>query len=185
MKKLFATFCLTALAATTYAVADIKIESPDMDAGKKMALAQVGNQNGCTGSNISPAVAWKDLPEGTRSVAVTMFDPDARQGSGFWHWIIYNIPPQSTALPADAGNPNSGVKPVQAILGKNDAGTNDYTGACPPVGERDHRYILSVWALGIDALPKEAGLSGTAFKGYLDKYSLGSKNLIVKYGRSK
>jgi Raf kinase inhibitor-like YbhB/YbcL family protein len=185
MKNLLATLTLSALAAATYAAPNIKIESPDMDAGKKMALAQVGNANGCTGSNISPAVAWKDLPAGTRSVAVTMFDPDARQGTGFWHWIIYNIPPQTTALPANAGDPNSGVTPAQAILGKNDAGTNDYTGACPPVGARDHRYILTVWALGIDALPEEAGLSGTAFKGYLDKYSLGSKNLIVKYGRAK
>ncbi len=185
MKNLLAILSLAALVATTYAATNIKIESPDMSPGKKMALAQVGNQNGCTGGNISPAVAWKDLPEGTRSIAVTMFDPDARQGTGFWHWIIYNIPSQTIALPADAGNPNSGVKPAQAILGKNDAGTNDYTGACPPVGARDHRYILTVWALSINALPQEAGLSGTAFKGYLDKYSLGSKNLIVKYGRAK
>ena len=128
-------------------------------------------------------------------MAVTLFDQDANKGSGMWHWLMYNIPPNTGGtpgsgaggLPANAGAAadmaSSGTMPLGAQMGKNDKGDYAYIGACPPVGERDHRYILTVWALGIDALPEEAGLSGTAFKGYLDKYAIASKNLTAKYGR--
>lgn len=188
MHRPLLTIGLTLMATSAFAAPDFFISSPAFDKDlKTLPPEQIGNQPGCNGPNQSPAVSWKDLPKGTKSVAVTLFDQDANKGSGLWHWVVFNIPPTAGGLPANAGAAedmaSSGTMPVGAQMGKNDKGDYAYIGACPPVGERDHRYILTVWALAIDALPEEAGLSGTAFKGYLDKYSLGSKNLSAKYGR--
>src|SRR6516162_8030734 len=99
---------------------------------------------GCAGNNQSPHLAWSGAPAGTKSFAVTCLDPDAPTGSGFWHWVVANIPPNVTELPLDAGNPASGKMPAGAVTLRNDIGTNEYVGPCSPEGEGPHRYFFAV-----------------------------------------
>jgi Raf kinase inhibitor-like YbhB/YbcL family protein len=103
---------------------------------------------GCSGGNQSPQLSWSGAPEGTRTFAVTCFDPDAPTGSGFWHWVVANIPGTVSELPLDAGNPASGKLPAGAVTLRNDAGTNAYAGPCPPQGDHPHRYYFTVFAVG-------------------------------------
>lgn len=103
---------------------------------------------GCSGGNQSPQLSWSDAPGGTRSFAVTCYDPDAPTGSGFWHWVVANIPANVTELPLDAGNPASGKLPAGAVTLRNDAGTNAYAGPCPPQRDHPHRYYFTVFAVG-------------------------------------
>jgi Raf kinase inhibitor-like YbhB/YbcL family protein len=114
---------------------------------------------GCSGNNHSPQLSWSGAPAGTRSFTVTCFDPDAPTGSGFWHWVVVNLPPSVTELPFDAGNPASGKLPAGALQLRNDAGTQGYAGACPPQGDHPHRYLFTVFAVGVDQLPVNADTS--------------------------
>jgi Raf kinase inhibitor-like YbhB/YbcL family protein len=114
---------------------------------------------GCSGGNVSPQLAWSGAPQGTRSIALTCYDPDAPTGSGFWHWVVVNIPANVTELPLGAGNPKSGNIPAGALQIRNDVGTPEYVGPCPPQGDHPHRYLFTVFAVGVDALPVNADSS--------------------------
>jgi Raf kinase inhibitor-like YbhB/YbcL family protein len=103
---------------------------------------------GCSGGNKSPELAWSGAPDGTQSFALTVFDPDAPTGSGFWHWVVVNIPPTVTELPMDAGNPRSGLLPQGARQVRTDFGAPGYGGPCPPMGDHPHRYLFTVYAVG-------------------------------------
>jgi len=103
---------------------------------------------GCAGGNQSPHLAWSGAPAETKSFAVTCFDPDAPTGSGFWHWLVVNIPPTVTELPLDAGNPACGMLPRGALMTRTDLGKPGYGGPCPPQGDHPHRYIFTVFAVG-------------------------------------
>jgi Raf kinase inhibitor-like YbhB/YbcL family protein len=105
---------------------------------------------GCTSAGVSPELSWSGAPAGTESYVVTMFDPDAPTGSGFWHWVAWDIPADTTSLPTGA------TLPASSIDGQNDAGTIGYTGPCPPPGDGTHHYEITVIAvntptLGLDA----------------------------------
>jgi Raf kinase inhibitor-like YbhB/YbcL family protein len=112
---------------------------------------------GCAGSNVSPALAWSGAPEAARSFAVTCFDPDAPTGSGFWHWVVVNIPPDVSCLPLGAGS-GDGL-PAGALQTRTDFGTPGYGGPCPPEGDHPHRYLFTLYAVGLDSLPVEADTS--------------------------
>lgn len=101
---------------------------------------------GCTDPGVSPELSWSGAPPSTRSYAVTMFDPDAPTGSGFWHWVAWDLPASTTSLPTGA------TLPPGAVSGENDAGTLGYTGPCPPEGDRAHRYQIRVIALNVRSL---------------------------------
>ena len=105
---------------------------------------------GCAGGNVSPQLSWSGAPEGTQSFALTCYDPDAPTGSGFWHWVVINIPSDVTSLPAGA---SGGSMPAGAIEMRNDTGQSSYGGPCPPEGDHPHRYIFTLHAVGLDALP--------------------------------
>jgi Raf kinase inhibitor-like YbhB/YbcL family protein len=109
---------------------------------------------GGTGGNISPALAWSGAPDGTRSYALTCFDPDAPTGSGFWHWLVVNLPAEVADLPAGAGNDDE--LPGAAIHVRTDFGTAGYGGPCPPEGDHPHRYLFTIHALDVASLPVEA-----------------------------
>src|SRR5262245_41892497 len=94
----------------------------------------------------------KSGPITKESFAVTLYDPDAPTGSGWWHWVVYNIPGSTTSLPAGAGDPSSGLLPAGAAQGNTDFGTPGYGGPCPPQGDKPHRYIVTVFALDTDKL---------------------------------
>jgi Raf kinase inhibitor-like YbhB/YbcL family protein len=110
---------------------------------------------GCSGSNRSPQLSWSGAPDDTRSFTLTCFDPDAPTGSGFWHWVVVNMPPTTIELPLDAGNPTAGKLPAGALMVRNDAGTREYAGPCPPAGDT-HRYIFTIFAVGVDQLAVNA-----------------------------
>ena len=105
-----------------------------------------------TAGNISPSLSWKDPPAGTKSFAVTVYDPDAPTGSGWWHWVVFNLPADVRSLPAGAGNPASGKLPKGAVQSLTDFGAPGYGGPCPPRGDRPHRYVFTVHALKVDKL---------------------------------
>jgi Raf kinase inhibitor-like YbhB/YbcL family protein len=114
---------------------------------------------GCGGGNKSPHLAWSGAPAGTKSFAVHCFDPDAPTGSGFWHWVVVNIPANVSELKLDAGNPTSGLLPKGALQTRTDFGKPGYGGPCPPEGHGPHRYQFTLFAVKQDALPVAADTS--------------------------
>lgn len=139
-------------------VAVFSLISEDIQDGEKLPLAQVSGMMGKGGQDLSPQLAWSGFPTGTKSFAVTMYDPDAPTGSGFWHWAVANIPGSITSLSRSAGDDEGAGLPAGALQLKNDAGMARYLGAAPPDGHGKHRYIFAVHALDIEKLdiPAEA-----------------------------
>jgi Raf kinase inhibitor-like YbhB/YbcL family protein len=105
-----------------------------------MANAQVFKGMNCTGSNISPALQWHGAPPAAKSFALTVYDPDAPTGSGWWHWVTYNIPAATTQLGAGAGDPAKALMPSGSVQGNTDFGVPGYGGPCPPQGDKPHHY---------------------------------------------
>src|SRR5581483_1697559 len=105
---------------------------------------------GCAGGNKSPHIAWSGAPAGTKNFAVHCHDPDAPTGSGFWHWVVVNIPASATALPAGAGG--GSTLPAGALQVRTDFGKPGYGGPCPPEGDHPHRYFFTVFAVDTEKL---------------------------------
>ena len=145
------------LAADPYSrlppTASFTVTSTDIKAGEALPLAQLGSNFGFTGKNLSPNLSWKGFPAGTKSFAVTTFDPDAPTPSGFWHWAVANIPATSTGLATGAGNPDGSILPKGAFQLPNDVRMPGYVGATPLPGTGRHRYFFVVHALDIETLP--------------------------------
>jgi Raf kinase inhibitor-like YbhB/YbcL family protein len=114
---------------------------------------------GCDGGNVSPAVSWKDPPTGTKSFALTLYDPDAPTGSGWWHWQVWNIGPTVTGFA-------EGQVPAGVAQGKGDVGRRGYLGPCPPPGSGPHRYVFTIYALKVDKLDVDPANASGAFVGY-------------------
>jgi hypothetical protein len=159
------------------------LTSGDVAPGARVGERHVFNGFGCSGQNVSPALAWRGAPEGTKSFAVTVYDPDAPTGSGWWHWVVYNIPAGTTALPAGAGAGASGGLPAGAAQGTTDFGTAGYGGPCPPPGDPAHRYVFTVHALKVARLDLPANATA-AFVGFnLNANRLASASFTARYGR--
>src|SRR3954447_12770885 len=151
--------------------------------GDYLGPDQVLSENfgfGCAGGNISPQLSWSGAPEGTRSFAVTCYDPDAPTGSGFWHWVVVNIPADVTSLPAGA---SSGGLPAGALETRTDVGKPGYAGACPPEGDHPHRYLFTVFAVGADSLPVEADTSAAVVGFQLNFNTLAKASLMGLFKR--
>ena len=133
---------------------------------------------GCAGGNKSPHLRWFGAPEGTRSFAVTCYDPDAPTGSGFWHWVVVNIPSDVTELAMDAGSPTAGLLPAGALQTRTDFGAPGYGGPCPPEGDHAHRYFFTVFAVGTEALPVEADTS-PAVVGFMLNFNTLEKSALM------
>lgn len=157
----------------------MRVFSQDFNDGDKMPERHVFNGMGYTGDNLSPHLAWEDAPEGTKSFVVTCYDPDAPTGSGWWHWVVANLPADVTELPQGAG---SGVAalPESAIQTRTDFGQTGYGGAAPPQGE-SHRYIFTVHAMDTDKIDVDAGASGAMVGFNVHFHALASASITVKY----
>ena len=108
---------------------------------------------GVDGENLSPALQWDGVPPDAKSLALTVYDPDAPTGSGFWHWIVVNIPVDTRSLPQNAGKADGSLLPAGALQLRNDYGTVGFGGAAPPRGDKPHRFIFRIHALKADHLP--------------------------------
>ncbi len=181
MKRLAAIFLSVWLFTSAVWAGGFELESPDIHG--QLSLAQVYDGFGCRGENVSPLLMWHGEPKGTKSFAVTVYDPDAPTGSGWWHWIVFNIPASVHRLPRGAGVPGSPLMPKGAVQSVTSFGKPGFGGACPPRGDRPHRYIFTVYALDVAKLPLEAS-SPPALVGYmLQKHALAKASLMAYYGR--
>lgn len=141
------------------------LSSSTMKDGDNLPTAQVYDQGGYGGKNRSPALHWQNAPEGTKSFALSVYDPDAPTGSGFWHWYVINLPADINELPENAGNPSTPNLPATARQMKNDIAENGFVGAFPPKGDKPHRYIFTIYALGVAHLDLPDNAT-TAFTGF-------------------
>jgi Raf kinase inhibitor-like YbhB/YbcL family protein len=177
---------LAALALATPALAAGKftLTSKDVKPGATLTDQQVFNGFGCSGANVSPELSWQDAPAGTKSFVLTVYDPDAPTGSGWWHWVVYDIPASAKELPQGAGSGKAPL-PEGAKQGKTDFGAPGFGGACPPPGDKPHRYVFTIYALKLDKLEVPADAS-PAMIGFMTKAnSLGSASFTAKYARKK
>lgn len=166
------------LAGSTALAQTFTLKSSDI--GGQATQQQFFNGMGCTGQNISPQLSWEHAPAGTQAFAVTMYDKDAPTGSGFWHWLIFNIPGNTTELKANAGDISKMIAPKEAIQSITDFGKPGYGGPCPPPGA-PHQYLITVYALRNKLeLDKSAMPAIVGF--YLNQVSL-AKASIVMYGK--
>lgn len=172
------------------------LSSPDL-AGSAFETRFTLNGFGCTGANVSPALQWSNIPAGTKSLALQVRDMDGPAGVGLFHWAVYNIPPSSAGLPQGAGNSPSTL-PAPAFGGNTDfldtgaTGANgNYGGPCPPVGDKAHRYVFTLYAIAVDDVQAAAGIpkTGTAalYSFVLNKGLgaglLGTASFTATYGR--
>jgi Raf kinase inhibitor-like YbhB/YbcL family protein len=184
MKRILIASILCGTASLACA-AGFTLSSPEIKANASIPKSFEFNGFGCSGENRSPALKWSGAPKDTKSFAVTVYDPDAPSGSGWWHWMVINIPANATELPSNAGAVNSTTLPSGAIQNRIDFGFNAWGGMCPPQGDKPHRYVFTIHALKTEKLetPADATAALTGFM--INANSLEKASFTATYGRKK
>lgn len=159
--------------------AEMTLTSQAMPDGGTVPNEMVLNGFGCSGGNLSPDLDWSGAPAGTKAFAVMMYDPDAPTGSGWWHWVAFNLPADATGLSVGA---SSDAMPGGTIESRTDFGTAGYGGACPPAGAAPHHYQITVYALP-DLLPLDANASGAMVGFMVRGAALDSATITATLGR--
>jgi Raf kinase inhibitor-like YbhB/YbcL family protein len=160
---------------------EFTLRSNDMEG--QLTQSQVFSGFGCSGKNISPSLKWINAPSNTKSFAVTVYDPDAPTGSGWWHWVIFNIPAGVNELKADAGRIEKNLAPAGSIQSVTDFGKPGFGGACPPQGDKSHRYIFTVYALSITKLDLDEKTPPAMVGFFLNSNTIAKASLIAYYQR--
>lgn len=145
----------------------------------QLTKKQEFNGFGCSGENISTQLSWENAPKGTKSFAITVYDPDAPTGSGWWHWVVFDIPSNKITLASGFGNSDS----KEAIQSITDYGKTGFGGACPPVGDKAHRYIFTVHALDIETLGLDKNTNAATVGYYINSHSIAKASIISYYNR--
>lgn len=153
------------------------------DVGGQATIKQVFNGFGCTGQNTSPQLSWDNAPAGTKSFAVTIYDEDAPTGSGWWHWVIFDIPANVSELKSGAGNVSQKIAPANAIQSTTDFKTAGYGGPCPPEGHGHHKYTVTVFALKSEKLGLDASANPALVGFMLGQNVIQKASLIFYYKR--
>jgi Raf kinase inhibitor-like YbhB/YbcL family protein len=175
---------LATVGGTAAADGAFTLSSTSFKTGGKIAKEFSLNGYGCTGGNLSPELEWSGAPAGTKSFVITMFDPDEHgTPSGWWHWVMYNIPATAKSIPQGAGVPKSTALPAGTLQGRTDLGSLSYDGPCPDVGDPAHHYTFTIYALKVDKLDVPADASGALVTYSVHAVSLGTAKLIGRHGR--
>jgi Raf kinase inhibitor-like YbhB/YbcL family protein len=153
--------------------AAMDLTSSDVADGGPFRIDQLYRQ--CSGGNISPALNWSGVPPQTKTLAVTIFDEDANP-SGWWHWIVMNMPPNVASIA------RGGPMPAGSVIGENDFGDAGYGGPCPPPGSGQHHYDITVWALD-DAYPPNGNLTGLKIGTWLQDHAIDKARITGTYER--
>ncbi|WP_128330850.1 YbhB/YbcL family Raf kinase inhibitor-like protein [Apibacter sp. HY039] len=174
MKKVF--FILITCAYCSIQAQNFTLKSNTLQGQAESNL--MFNGMGCNGENMSPQLFWENVPIQTQSFAITIFDPDAPTGSGWWHWVAYNIPSDIREMKANAGNITKKIAPLGTIQSKTDYGTYGYGGPCPPTGDRPHQYIITIYALDTPLLDLDKDASPALVGFYLQQHTIQKASLI-------
>lgn len=172
---------MLALVASLANAQEFTLTSPDIQG--QLTSNQVFAGFGCNGQNISPQLNWQNAPEGTKSFAVTVYDPDAPTGSGWWHWLIFNVPASTNQLVSNAGNISAGLAPKGSVQSITSFGQPGFGGACPPQGDKAHAYIFTVYALGIEKIELEPNAPPAMVGYYLNANTIQKASIIAYYKR--
>ncbi len=177
-KKLVITVFL--LVATNVSAEGFYLSSSDVQG--QIANEQVFNSFGCSGKNISPQLSWSNAPAGTKSFAVTAYDPDAPTGSGWWHWVVFNIP-KTTDHIATGASTDSKAMPAGAVESITSYGSKGFGGACPPEGDKPHRYIFTVYALNTEKIEQGPDARPELIGFFLNSKAIAKASIMAYYGR--
>jgi Raf kinase inhibitor-like YbhB/YbcL family protein len=179
MNTLFAIAAAGAMAATSFTLSSTAFHS-----GGTIGMTNVYNAYGCTGANVSPALHWTGAPAGTKSFALTVWDPDAPVRGGWWHWVLFDIPAATNSLPAGAGSTNREAAPAASVEGITSFGKPGYGGPCPPVGSGAHHYVFNLYALDEARITGASEKTdGPALKRLIIKHMLASTTITGRFGR--
>ncbi|WP_420571140.1 YbhB/YbcL family Raf kinase inhibitor-like protein [Kordia sp.] len=168
---------------TTTAFSQNTFTLTSKDLGGQATKTQEFSGFGCTGNNESPQLSWANAPKGTKSFAVTMYDPDAPTGSGWWHWLVFDIPANANELVTNAGNISLNLAPKGSIQSITDYGIAGYGGPCPPEGHGLHQYIITVYALSTDSLGLNKDTNAAIVGYYLNNNTLAKASIVAYYKR--
>ncbi len=176
----------TVLAAAGLAqAAEFTLVSPEIKGDSVISRRFEFKGFGCTGDNKSPVLKWSGAPAETKSFAVTVYDPDAPSGAGWWHWSVINIPASVTELASNAGGVGGAGLPKGAVQLPTDYGTAAWGGICPPQGDKPHRYVFTVYAMKTETVVVPAAATGASMESLLTASALGKASFTAKYGRAK
>ena len=180
-----AALTVSMLGAQTAFAESMSLKSGEVSDGATIKEEQVFKGFGCTGSNISPSLSWTGAPSATKSLVITVYDPDAPTGSGWWHWVVFNIPASTTSVPKNAGDLKAKLMPQGAIQSRTDFGSAGYGGPCPPLGDKPHHYTFTVFALDEDKLEyaKDDNASAALVGFETHFHTIGKASLTATYGR--
>ncbi|MBE9065860.1 YbhB/YbcL family Raf kinase inhibitor-like protein [Leptolyngbya cf. ectocarpi LEGE 11479] len=173
-------FLLATTIASSASAQEFELTSTTVSEGAQLTNAHVFEGFGCEGENQSPQLSWTGAPEGTRSFAITAYDPDAPTGSGWWHWNVVNLPASTSSVSQNASINNN--LPGEALEIRNDYGAIGFGGACPPPGEV-HRYIFTVYALGTERLELPEDPSNALVGFMIHANMLDSRSITAVYNR--
>lgn len=154
-----------------------------VDLGGQATKMEEFNGFGCSGENQSPQLSWTNAPEGTKSFAITMYDPDAPTGSGWWHWLAFDIPANIYEIPANAGNIDLNLMPEGVIQSITDYGSKGYGGPCPPEGHGIHQYTITIHALKTDKLGVDENTNAAVVGYYIGNNTLAKASIVAYYER--